>query len=119
MEDFSPNQQTWILGSFAKVCVRSNSEEELMPIHDKAIELGLKVHWITDSGRTEFLGEQTRTSLAIEPDEASRIGQITDTLSCLISGRYPLLCPMAIYRAKQQSSLRNARVGLQRLYRAG
>ncbi len=77
MNDFSPNEQTWILGSFAKVCVRCNSEEELMAIHDKAIDLGLEVHLITDSGRTEFHGQPTRTCLAIGPDEASKIDQVT------------------------------------------
>jgi hypothetical protein len=29
----SPNGQTWIMGSFAKVCVRCTSEVELMEIH--------------------------------------------------------------------------------------
>ena len=50
MDDFSPNEQIWIAGSFAKVCVRCNSEEELMTIHDSAIEMGLEVHLITDTG---------------------------------------------------------------------
>ena len=65
MDDFTPNEQTWIMGSFAKVCVRCNSEEELMGIHDKAIEMGLEVYLITDSGRTEFHGQPTRTCLGV------------------------------------------------------
>lgn len=69
MDDFSPNEQTWITGSFAKVCVRCNSEQELMAIHDKSIELGLEVHRITDIGRTEFHGQPTRTCLAIGFEE--------------------------------------------------
>jgi PTH2 family peptidyl-tRNA hydrolase len=83
MDDFTSNQQTWIMGSFSKVCVRCNSEEELMAIHDRAIELGLEVHLITDSGRTEFHGQPTRTCLAIEPDEASKIDQVTGQLELL------------------------------------
>jgi len=83
MNDFSPNEQAWIMGSFAKVCVRCNSEEELMAVHDKAIEMGLEVHLITDSGRTEFHGQQTRTCLAIGPDEASKINQVTGQLELL------------------------------------
>jgi PTH2 family peptidyl-tRNA hydrolase len=83
MSDFSPNAQAWISGSFAKVCVRCNSEEELMVIHDKAIELGLEVHLITDSGRTEFHGQPTRTCLAIGPDEASKIDQVSGHLELL------------------------------------
>jgi len=83
MYDFSPKQQTWILGSFAKVCVRCNSEEELMAIHDKAVAMGLEVHLITDSGRTEFYGQPTRTCLAVGPDEASTIDQVTGNLELL------------------------------------
>ena len=83
LDEFSPNAQAWIAGSFAKVCVRCNSEEELMAIHDKAIELGLEVHLITDIGRTEFHGQPTRTCLAIGPDDASKIDQVTGHLELL------------------------------------
>ncbi len=83
MDDLTSNQQAWITGSFAKVCVRCNSEEELMAIHDRAAEMGLEVHLITDSGRTEFQGEPTRTCLAIGPDEASKIDQVTGQLELL------------------------------------
>lgn len=69
-------QHAWLTGSFAKVCCRVDSEEELMQIHDKAVEAGLEVHLITDSGRTEFHGQPTRTCLAIGPDEADRIDAI-------------------------------------------
>jgi PTH2 family peptidyl-tRNA hydrolase len=83
LKDFSPNAQAWISGAFAKVCVRCNSEEELMAIHDNAIDLGLEVHLITDSGRTEFHGQPTRTCLAIGPDEASKIDHVTGHLELL------------------------------------
>lgn len=83
LDEFSPNAQAWITGAFAKVCVRCNSEEELMAINDKAIELGLEVHMITDSGRTEFHGQPTRTCLAIGPDDASTIDQVTGHLELL------------------------------------
>lgn len=83
LADFPTHAQTWILGSFAKVCVRCNSEEELMAIHDKALELGLEVHLITDSGRTEFHGQPTRTCLALGPDDASKIDEVTGHLELL------------------------------------
>ena len=83
INEFSPNAQAWIMGAFAKVCVGCNSEEELMAIHDKAIEMGLEVHLIIDSGRTEFHGQPTRTCLAIGPDEASKIDQVTGQLQLL------------------------------------
>jgi len=83
LDGFSLNAQAWLTGAFAKVCVRCNSEEELIAIHDKAIELGLEVHLITDSGRTEFHGKPTRTCLAIGPDDAARIDQVTGHLESL------------------------------------
>jgi PTH2 family peptidyl-tRNA hydrolase len=83
LADFSANARAWIMGSFAKVCVRCNSEPELMAIYDKARDLGLEVHLITDIGRTEFHGEPTRTCLAIGPDDASRIDEVTGHLELL------------------------------------
>lgn len=83
LADFSANAQTWLMGLFAKVCVRCNSEVELMAIHDKAMALGLEVHLITDSGRTEFHGQPTRTCLAIKPDDALKIDEVTGHLELL------------------------------------
>lgn len=81
--DFTDTQRAWLTGSFAKVCCRVNSEEELIQIYDKAVAAGLEVHLITDSGRTEFHGQPTRTCLAIGPDEADKIDQITGHLPLL------------------------------------
>ncbi len=83
LDDFSPNARTWITGAFAKVCVRCNGEEELTATHDKAIAMGLEVHLITDSGRTEFHGQPTRTCLAIGPDDAAKIDHVTGHLELL------------------------------------
>ena len=82
-DDFTDVPCAWLKGAFAKVCCRVNSEEELMEIHDKALEAGLEVHLITDSGRTEFHGEPTNTCLAIGPDEADKIDKITGYLQLL------------------------------------
>jgi PTH2 family peptidyl-tRNA hydrolase len=81
--DFTEAQRAWLTGSFAKVCCRVNSEEELMEIHDRALEAGLEVHLITDSGKTEFHGEPTNTCLAIGPDEADKIDAVTGQLQLL------------------------------------
>jgi peptidyl-tRNA hydrolase, PTH2 family len=80
LDSLTETQRAWLTGAFAKVCCRVDSEEELMQIHDKAVEAGLDVHLITDSGRTEFHGQPTRTCLAIGPDEADKIDQITGHL---------------------------------------
>lgn len=82
-DDFTEAQRAWLTGTFAKVCCRVDSEEKLMEIHDKAVESGLEVHLITDSGKTEFHGEPTNTCLAIGPDEAEKIDEITGHLQLL------------------------------------
>lgn len=83
VNDFSEVQSAWLTGSFAKVCCRVNSEEELFEIHDKAQEAGLEVHLITDSGKTEFHDQPTNTCLAIGPDETEKIDTITGHLQLL------------------------------------
>ncbi len=83
LSEFTPLEQAWLNGTFAKVCCRVDSEEELMSIHDRAKELDLEVHLITDSGRTEFHGRPTRTCLAIGPDDCSKIDQVTGHLNLL------------------------------------
>lgn len=83
LADFSEVEQIWLSGAFAKVCCRIDSEAELMAIHDQAIAAGLEVHLITDSGKTEFHGQPTRTCLAIGPDDANRIDAITGSLQLL------------------------------------
>lgn len=72
--------QQWIESSFAKVCVRVDSEEELMDIAQKAKEAMLECHVITDSGRTEFGGVPTKTCLAIGPDFVDKIDKVTGHL---------------------------------------
>lgn len=83
LNDFSEAQQEWLSGSFAKVCCRVDSEEELMTIHDRAVRANLEVHLITDAGKTEFHGQPTQTCLAIGPDYAERIDEITGELRLL------------------------------------
>ena len=79
----SPAEVEWLESSFAKVCVRVNSEEELIEIMHRAGEAGLEVHLITDSGRTEFHGVATNTCLAIGPDYSDKIDPITGELKLL------------------------------------
>lgn len=73
-------QKFWIDNSYAKVCVRVNSEADLKEIEKKALESGLVCHLITDSGRTEFKGVPTATCLAIGPDRSELIDAVTGHL---------------------------------------
>lgn len=79
----SKAEKAWLNSSFAKICVRVNSLEELLEIKQKAEYVGLEVHLITDSGKTEFHGVPTETCLAIGPDYSDRIDPITGDLKLL------------------------------------
>jgi PTH2 family peptidyl-tRNA hydrolase len=79
----TPVQQQWFDSSYAKICVRVSSEEQLVEIYEKAKEAGLEVHLVTDAGRTEFHGVPTKTCLAIGPDFSSKIDPITGDLKLL------------------------------------
>jgi PTH2 family peptidyl-tRNA hydrolase len=79
---FSDAEINWFQNSYAKVCCRVDTEEELLDIYEKAKAAGLEVHLITDSGKTEFK-EPTKTCLAIGPDLAEKIDPITGHLKLL------------------------------------
>ena len=70
-------------GRMSKICVRVDSEPELLEVAAKAQAAGLPVHVITDAGLTEFGGVPTRTCAAIGPGAASRIDLITGHLKLL------------------------------------
>ncbi len=73
----------WLEGKFAKIVVSVDSEQELFDIKKKAEEAGIPCALITDSGKTEFHGEPTHTSVAIGPDEVEKIDKITGHLKLL------------------------------------
>ena len=70
----------WIASSYAKVVLVAHSEEELLEIKAKALEAGLVVQEIVDSGRTQFGGVPTLTCVAIGPDYIDRIDPVTGHL---------------------------------------
>jgi PTH2 family peptidyl-tRNA hydrolase len=73
-------ERTWLNKGAAKVCLRVNSEQELLDYHRKCLDQGLQAYLIQDSGRTEFHGMPTYTACAIGPDYSSRIDSITGEL---------------------------------------
>ena len=78
--DDALEERGWINAGMAKVCLRVDSEDELMACHDSALAAGLTSHLIRDSGRTEFGGVPTLTACAIGPAEVERIDAITGHL---------------------------------------
>lgn len=79
----SKAERHWLDHSFAKVCCKVSSEEELLALHARAKELGLESHLVTDEGRTEFKGVPTMTCVAIGPDWCDKIDAVTGDLGLL------------------------------------
>lgn len=73
----------WLKGSFVKVVVACNSEQELFEIQAKCVQSKLLHRLITDAGLTEFHGVPTNTCIAVGPDEDEKIDQITGHLKLL------------------------------------
>ena len=80
---FTEEEHIWMKEGFTKICLRVDSEEELLTVKERAHRSGLNVHLITDAGKTEFHGIPTNTCLAIGPHYASRIDAITGHLTLL------------------------------------
>ncbi len=76
----SEAQRSWISGSFTKVTCQVASLEELEEVHQKAVSAGVMCHVITDAGFTEFSGVPTVTALAVGPDWAQAVDQVTGNL---------------------------------------
>ena len=79
----NPSIKEWLQGRFTKIVVSVDSEEELLLIHQKALEAGIPCSLIQDCGATEFHGVPTYTCCAIGPDEEEKIDLITRGLKLL------------------------------------
>jgi peptidyl-tRNA hydrolase, PTH2 family len=80
---FNDAESQWLDGSFTKICVRVDSEEELLGVVQKAQQAGVLVYLCVDAGRTEFHGVPTPTCCAVGPDFPERIDPITGHLKLL------------------------------------
>lgn len=69
----------WIATGFTKIVLQVETEDELLELHNKAIESGLRSYVITDLGKTEFK-EPTVTCMAIGPNKSEDIDKITGNL---------------------------------------
>lgn len=73
----------WLRNSFRKICVYVNSEQELLNVHQKALDAGLISHIVEDNGATEFKGVKTLTCCSIGPAYDNKFEGITDHLPLL------------------------------------
>ncbi|MBI2395913.1 MAG: aminoacyl-tRNA hydrolase [Deltaproteobacteria bacterium] len=79
--EMSDAEREWLFHHQAKICVRVESEAELLDVHARAIAAGLESHLIRDAGHTEFGGVPTLTCCAVGPDDAEKIDAITGGLT--------------------------------------
>lgn len=75
----------WMDGSFAKICVSVDSEEELVMLYDRIVSenSSIPIALIEDAGLTEFHGEITKTCIAIGPYWGDEIDIFTRDLKLL------------------------------------
>lgn len=73
----------WLNGTFTKIVLKVNSEEELRDIYTKAQEAGMPCSLIVDNGKTEFNGVPTTTCSAIGPAYSEDIDKITGHLELM------------------------------------
>lgn len=79
----TPAMVEWMTGSFAKIALGVDSEEELLSIYEQARKAGLPCSLITDSGLTEFGGVPTKTAVAVGPCKQENAEHIVGSLKLL------------------------------------
>jgi len=82
-EPYSEAAQLWLGGSFTKVAVGVQTEDELLSLYQQAHDKGLPCALIQDEGRTEFGGVLTYTAVAIGPAFPEELDPITGHLKLL------------------------------------
>jgi PTH2 family peptidyl-tRNA hydrolase len=81
--EFSAAEVEWIKTSHAKVVLGAKDEAEFLAVVEQARRAGLRVHTVTDAGRTKFHGVPTVTCAAFGPDYVDRLDPITGHLPLL------------------------------------
>ena len=82
--NLSAQEIEWLFnGSFTKVVVGCESEDELNDLVFKAQLADIEVQSIVDSGKTEFDGVPTLTCAAFGPAEAEELDKVTGHLKLL------------------------------------
>lgn len=78
--NYSTEEKEWLDGSHATIVLGIKSEDKLINLAEKANELNIKCHVVTDEGRTEFNGVSTKTCLALGPARKSVLAPLTKRL---------------------------------------
>jgi PTH2 family peptidyl-tRNA hydrolase len=76
----NPFIHAWVTGSFKKVTVYVENDQDLVEIYNQALKSGLPASLIKDAGLTEFGGNPTLTAVGIGPENEDLINKITGHL---------------------------------------
>lgn len=79
----TPAVAEWLGGSFTKICVSVDSEDELVQLYTEAVAQGIPCALIRDAGHTEFGGVPTLTAVAIGPEYPEKLDPLTKHLKLL------------------------------------
>ena len=80
---YEDDVKEWFENRFTKICLSCDSDEELIELYNSAKDAGLTAVLITDAGLTEFNNVPTNTCIAIGPNNADEINNITGHLKLL------------------------------------
>lgn len=79
----TPNAiKTWEMLGQAKVCLKVDSEQELLALADRAAAAGLVHYLVVDAGRTQ-IAPDTKTVLGIGPAPVSAVDQVSGHLKLM------------------------------------
>lgn len=81
--DLDEDAYAWFTGQYRKVCVSVSSEAELLALHAKLVQAGLRCALVYDNGLTEFKGVKTLTALVVGPHPDEVLDPFTGHLPLL------------------------------------
>ena len=76
VESCKNNVRPWLTDEFTKICLKVDSEEELLAVYEDCVENRIPHSLIKDAGHTVFT-EPTLTCLGIGPFKSEEIDKIT------------------------------------------
>lgn len=78
-KSYHENVHPWLTHEFTKICVKVNSEAELLEIYQTCIDAKLPCALIKDAGHTVF-DQPTLTCLGIGPFQSEELDKVTSHL---------------------------------------
>jgi len=79
MESYGNNVHPWLTDEFTKICLKVDSEQELLDVYQICVSAKIPCSLIKDAGHTVF-SEPTITCLGVGPFNSNKIDEITGNL---------------------------------------